>query len=262
MLVPPEVPYFLLFGFPVYYYGITLAVGILVGILFAHRVAVRDFLLFEVVPDVAVKLIIGGIVGARLYYCLLNYSRYFSNPLEIFAVREGGLSIHGALIGGAIVLFFEARKYKISCLRLFDIFALGLPIAQAIGRFGNFFNSEAFGIPTNLPWKMYIAPQHRPEQFLTYEYFHPAFLYESICNVLIFLVLYKFVLPRYKERIGVISASYLILYSLVRLLIEGLRTDCVKYVCGIPFPQLVSIVLIFLGVGFIFIQIKKEHQHK
>ena len=109
-------------------------------------------------------------------------------PTEILAIRHGGISIHGAILGGLIGLFIFAKRHKISALKLCDISALGLVIAQAIGRWGNFFNSEAFGSPTEMAWKLYIPGQYRPIPYTNYEYFHPTFLYESILNILIFII--------------------------------------------------------------------------
>lgn len=258
MLTPPEIAYFSLFGFPVYYYGITLAIAILVGVIVANYIALKEYFVYNIIPNIATSVIIGGIVGARLYYCFLNYSLYIKNPIEILMIREGGLSIHGALIGGIIVLFYQAKKHNIEFLKLCDICSLGLPIAQAIGRWGNFFNSEAFGYPTDLPWKMFIRQPLRPDKYFNYEYFHPTFLYESLLNIVIFIILYKLILKRYKNNHGIITAWYLILYSAVRIFTESFRVDCVKYLYNIPVPILISVILIVLSA--IFILIKKENK--
>ena len=132
----------------------------------------------ETIVDLAPYLIIFGIIGARLYYCLLNFSFYLRFPTEIIAIRHGGISFHGAILGGLIGLIIFAHREKLSIPKLCDVAAVGLAFAQAIGRWGNFFNSEAFGGPTNLPWKLYIAPQYRPIPYTGYDYFHPTFLYE------------------------------------------------------------------------------------
>lgn len=257
MFVSPEIPYITVFGFNVFYYGIILAVAIFVGIVVSNRVAMKEYFLYGLIPNIATSVIIGGIVGARLYYCLLNINNYLVNPLNVFAIREGGLSIHGAILGGVIVLFYQARKHRIEFAKLCDIFSVGLPIAQAIGRWGNFFNSEAFGLPTNLPWGLYIRQHYRPDRFFNYEYFHPTFLYESILDILLFVILYKFMLSKYKENFGCITAWYLLLYSVIRIIIEQIRVDCVKYVYGIPFPQLVSFVLVILAVIFLLYKTRK-----
>ena len=257
MLTPPEISYFSIGGFPIYYYGIILAVAIFVGIVIANWIAIKHYTLYCVIPNIATHVVLWGIVGARVYYCILNWDFYSEHLLEIFALREGGLSIHGALIAGACVVYYEAKRRKMDILKLFDICAMGLPIAQAIGRWGNFFNSEAFGLPTDLPWKMYIAKPFRPDAYFNNEYFHPTFLYESLLNIVIFIILYKIILPKHKEHYGFITAWYLILYSVARIFTEALRVDCVKYVFGIPFPIIISLALI-IGAGmFLYKRSKK-----
>ena len=251
MLVSPEIPYITVFGFNIFYYGIILALAIFVGIVISNRIAIREYFLYGLVPNIATSVIIGGIIGARLYYCLLNSSIYISNPIEIFALREGGMSIHGAILGGVIVHLYQAKKHNIEFLKLCDIFAMGMPVAQAIGRWGNFFNSEAFGLHTTMPWGLYIRPQYRPERFFNSEYFHPTFLYESVLDILLFIILYKFVFNKYKDNSGCIAAIYLILYSVIRILVEQIRVDCVKYVFGVPFPLVVSVILIIFASCFL-----------
>ena len=118
MFSAPELSYFLVCGFPIYYYGIILAVAIFLGIVISNNIAMKKYYLFGVIPNVSTSVIIGGIVGARLYYCLLNYSIYLKNPLEILALREGGLSIHGAILGGVLVLIYQAKKHDIHFLKL------------------------------------------------------------------------------------------------------------------------------------------------
>ncbi|MCM1265709.1 MAG: prolipoprotein diacylglyceryl transferase [Candidatus Gastranaerophilales bacterium] len=228
-----------------------LAFAIFIGIVTANKIALKEYFMPAVIPNIATSVVIGGIVGARLYYCLLNYNIYLQNPIEIFAIREGGLTIHGAILGGLIVLIYQAKKNRIELLKLCDIFAMGLPIAQAIGRWGNFFNSEAFGLPTDLPWKLFIKQPYRPDEYFSNQYFHPTFLYESILDIFIFIILYYLIVPKNKDNYGYVSAWYLLLYSIVRFFIEFLRVDCVKYIYGIPVPQIVSIVIIVLALGFI-----------
>ena len=169
-------------GFDVYSYGIVMAVACLIGVYTSYFIYEKFFpeKNYGKIIDCATWILFFGIIGARLYYCMLNPMYYFSNPLEIINVRQGGLSIHGGLIAGIITLIFFAKKYKLGISNLLDSFACGTAIAQSIGRWGNFFNSEAFGTPTNLPWKLYIPFSKRPDIYSNKEYFHPAFLYESI----------------------------------------------------------------------------------
>ena len=259
MFTPPQTEYFIVFGFPIYYYGIILAFAILTGVIVSNHIAQKHYYMPNIIPDIATGTIISGIIGARLYYCLLNLPFYMHNPLDIFAIRQGGLSIHGAILGGAAALFFYSKKHNIKFLKLCDIVSVGLPLAQAIGRWGNFYNSEAFGLPTNLPWKMFISPLHRPEKYITSDYFHPTFLYESVFDFIIFIFLYKIALNKYKDKSGIITCYYLILYSIVRFFIESLRVDCTSYIMGLPTPQFISLlIIIFLSLYSLF-QIYLKH---
>lgn len=179
------------FGFPIYFYGIILASAIFVGVYCAYFLYKLFYNKQEAskIIDFSPYIIIIGIIGARLYYCLVNFSYYVKHPLEIFYIRQGGLSIHGVIIIGILALYTFSKKYKMSFLKLIDVFLCGTALGQSIGRWGNFFNSEAFGTPTNLPWKLYIPITHRPPQYIDFKYFHPTFLYESIFDFLIFLIL-------------------------------------------------------------------------
>ena len=180
-----------IFGLHIYFYGVILALSIILGTFVSEYIGTKFFdLKKETVIDMVPYLVLFGIIGARLYYCILNYVFYLRFPTEIIALRHGGISIHGAIIGGLIGLIIYAKRHKHSVFKLADISVVGLSIAQALGRWGNFFNSEAFGRPTELPWKLYIAPQYRPVPYQSYEYFHPTFLYESILDFGIFLILF------------------------------------------------------------------------
>ena len=243
-------------GVNIYYYGVIMAIAISVGTLYSDWVGTKFFgLKNETIIDLAPYLIIFGILGARLYYCALNYDFYLRFPTEIIAIRHGGISIHGAILGGALGLWLFSIRHKISALKLADVCALGLPLAQAIGRWGNFFNSEAFGRPTDLPWKLYIAPQYRPIPYQDCEYFHPAFLYESILDVLIFVVLILLMKSNKIKKEGNIALIYLILYSVVRILVESVRIDSVKYLFGLPVAICVSVGIIIVSI---FILIKRK----
>ena len=237
-----------IFGVHIYFYGVILAVAILVGTFVADFIGARYYSLRkELVVDLSPYLVIGGIIGARLYYCLLNHDFYLRFPTEILAIRHGGISIHGAILGGLIGLLIFAKRHKIPALKLADISAIGLVLSQAIGRWGNFFNSEAFGSPTNLPWKLYIAPQYRPIPFTNNEYFHPTFLYESILDLIIFFVLFNIAKNKKYKKEGNIALLYLILYSFARICVEHFRIDSVCYIHGMPVAMVVSAGIIILA---------------
>lgn len=243
-----------IFGVNIYYYGIIMAIAISIGTLVSDWVGSRYFgLKKETIIDLAPYLIIFGILGARIYYCALNYDFYLRFPTEIIAIRHGGISIHGAIIGGAFGLWLFATRHKLNFKKLFDTVAVGLPLAQAIGRWGNFFNSEAFGTPTNLPWKLYIAPQYRPIPYQNDLFFHPAFLYESVLDIVIFVILFLMAKNNKIKKDGNLVLLYLVLYSIVRIFVESFRIDSVKYVLGQPVAIFVSVGIIILSIILFFI---------
>lgn len=251
---------FRIFGFPVYNYGITMALACFVGVYISYLMfkkynSDKDY---EIIWDFAVWILLFGIIGARLYYCFLNYEYYAHFPLQIMNIRQGGLSVHGGIIGGVLAIMVGARKYKLPLLNLLDSFACGTCLAQAVGRWGNFFNSEAFGYPTNLPWKLYIPIEHRPSQYIDYEFFHPTFLYEGILDVLLFAVLYFCMKKFAKLRSGATFGFYLILYSVIRLFVESFRVDSALDVLGVPIAKIVSVILIFIGTVILISTFSKK----
>lgn len=235
---------------PVYYYGMIMAFSLTFGVLVTRFVAGKFYpeLDPDVVYDIAPHIIIGAILGARIYYCLLSYSYFVENPLEILQIWHGGISIHGAIIGGLIGGIIYAKRYKLPILKLCDIFSYGLVLGQALGRWGNFFNSEAFGRPTENFLKLYIPIYKRPLEYMQYNYFHPTFLYESILDVCIFLILFFIIRKFVKNTNGIVFFAYLILYSIARIIIEQVRIDSVLNVFGVPIAQIVSLLLILIGV--------------
>lgn len=249
-------------SFSVYWYGIIMAIALIVGVVFSAFVTKKFYpeLNPEIVFDIAPVLIISAILGARIYYCLLNLTYYAHNPIEILGVRHGGLSIHGAILGGLLGGIIYAKKHELPVLKLCDIYSYGLILGQAIGRWGNFFNSEAFGRPTESFLKLYIPIFKRPLEYMQYSYFHPTFLYESILDVCIFLFLFFIVRNFVKNSDGIVFFTYLILYSIARILIEQIRIDSVLNIFGIPIAQIVSVLIILISLISIFvIRLKNEN---
>lgn len=239
-----------------------MAVALTTGVVFAGFVTKKFYpeLKPDIIYNIAPVVIISAILGARIYYCLLNFSYYAQNPIEILGIRHGGLSIHGAIFGGLVGGIIYAKKHRLPVLKLCDIFAYGLILGQAIGRWGNFFNSEAFGHPTECFLKLYIPIYKRPLEYMQYSYFHPTFLYESILDVCIFMILYFAIRKLAKNNDGIVFASYMILYSIVRILIEQIRIDSVLNVFGIPIAQIISVVIILISIAAIFvIRLKNEN---
>jgi len=236
------------------WYGIMIALGFLVASWCATKLAKRvDFDQDKLVNGCLIAFMC-GILGARLYYCALNWQNFAVHPADILATWQGGLSIHGGIIGGLIGGWLYARFAKIDFINGLDIGAACLPLAQAIGRWGNFFNSEAFGRPTsdNFPLKLFIPPANRPAGMEAYDYFHATFLYECIWDLGIFALLYFFLYDRVRTYKGMSFLIYLFLYSVGRFLIEPLRTDSIM-VGNFAAPYVVSGVLIVAsGIGIIF----------
>jgi hypothetical protein len=170
------------------WYGLLIATGVMLGTSLAHREAIRRGQDPDRLLNLIIVTVLSALGGARLYYVLFNWDYYGAQPQKIFAIWEGGLAIHGGLIAGALATLIYCRVTGLSVLLTMDILAPGVAIGQAIGRWGNFFNQEAFGVPTDLPWKLYIDPYHRPPDLKAFDYFHPTFLYESLWNLLVFCV--------------------------------------------------------------------------
>lgn len=250
-------------SFPVYWYGFIIVSGVLLGTYIAAAEARRRGENPEHVWDALFVVLILAIVGARLYHVFsspaegLGWAYYRENPLEILNLRNGGLAIFGAFIGGAIGLLLYTYRQKMNPLRWLDIGAPGLLAGQVVGRWGNFLNQELYGPPTSLPWGIPIDEFHRISPYnnlavypLTTR-FHPVFLYESLWN-LVGLVLALVVGRRWASRLkdGDILALYMIWYPLGRLWVEALRPDAWK-VGSIAAAQIFSLVFLVAGVGLL-----------
>ncbi|MHB9128398.1 MAG: prolipoprotein diacylglyceryl transferase [Candidatus Humimicrobiaceae bacterium] len=257
---------FNLFGkIEIRWYGILIAIGMVLAIVLAYYIAKYRNLKADEIINFAPFAIIGGIIGARLLHVLVNISYYAKHPSYIFAYRQGGLAIQGAAIGGVIALIIFAKVRKVSFWAFSDAIVPGLAIAQAIGRWGNYFNKEAFGRPTSSRIGIFIAPQNRPVDYMNAEYFHPTFLYESIANMLLFIILifmhYWFKKKPDKYPNGLIFNVYLIIYSLYRIFIESYRIDS-SYVGPIKVVYLISAIIIIAAFIIANILINKFNAKK
>jgi phosphatidylglycerol:prolipoprotein diacylglycerol transferase len=228
------------------WYGFLMAGAMALGLWLAHRDARRRGMDPEPLLKAAELALLGGLVGARLYYVLFNLDYYSQQPMKILAVWEGGLAIHGGVLGGVLLGGGYAWWQSLPVLRYLDIAAPSLALGQAIGRWGNFFNEEAFGTPTDLPWKLYISPPQRPVEYAQSEFFHPTFLYESLWNAVVFVLLVKVFRDRLMRAPGALFLTYLGLYSIGRFLTEGLRTDALM-AGPVRVAQLVSVLGIALA---------------
>ena len=242
------------------WYGLLIAVAVLLGLWVSSQLAKMRGLDPGVISDLLPLIVLSAVIGARLYYVLFEWPQYQINWLEAFQIWKGGIAIHGALLGGSIAVIAYSRWMKLSFWALMDVLLPSVALGQAIGRWGNFFNSEAFGLPTSLPWKLFIPVANRPAAYLNESWFHPTFLYESIWDLGLFILLIllfrqrrtngEWLLPK-----GGISCVYALGYSLGRFWIEGLRLDplCLWGSLGeancLRMAQLVSLILAIAGAA-------------
>lgn len=242
------------------WYGIFLSLGTLMGLVVVIRLARSAGYDRTWILDCMLRAILFGFIGARLYHVLNEPYYYATHPMEILAVWHGGLAIHGGILAGFATLYFCARRRSFSVWQLTDLAAPALAIGQAIGRWGNYFNQELFGKPTSYPWGIPILPAYRPEAYAASTHFHPTFLYESLWNVLVFVML-LFLFKRKHRLFGFVTAAYIALASFGRIGTELLRIDDVPLIAGVRFPLLVALILCITGiVGMILLQ-RTKHAH-
>lgn len=260
---------FTVFGFDIAYYGLAVALGMLVGALVAYREAKKTNQNVEDYIDFTTYTLIAAIVGARLYYVVFQWEYYSKNPLQIFNLRAGGLAIYGGIIASAITLLVFTRVRKKSFWLMADTACQGLVIGQIIGRWGNFFNREAFGGYTDGLFAMQIPVSEAhglTEELLDnvvsvygmdYIQVHPTFLYEGAWNLMLFIVLCLY--KRHKKFDGEVFALYVLGYGIGRAWIEGLRTDQLLIGnTGIAVSQALSVVLVIAALIFILVGRNKK----
>lgn len=243
---------FNLLGLEIRWYGLILLTGMLTGIAVVRWLAQRRGLDPEFALDAAPVVILAAVAGARLYYLLLRNDYYRENPRELISLQLQGLTIHGALVGGILAFAWLCLRRNQPVLAWADVVIAGVPIGQAIGRWGNWANQEAFGTPSDLPWAVHIDPARRPPEFATYETFHPAFLYEGLLDIVIAGVLITMVLKGANGRFrnGEVLGVYCVLYGVVRLIVERVRTD--SLMIG-PWPAAYWLSGALILVGFAII---------
>lgn len=237
---------FELFGLSIRWYGILISLGIVLATLLAIHRAKKENINEERILDLVLITVPSAIIGARLYYVIFNWSYYQGDFFRMINIREGGLAIHGGVIAGIIVGYFFCKYHKLEFWKIADIVAPSIILGQAIGRWGNYVNQEAYGGPTDLPWGIVVDGTK----------VHPTFLYESLWNFMVcgFLLWYD----RRKKFQGELLLLYGILYSVARFFIEGLRTD--SLMIG-PFrtAQLVSLTTIVVFGYILFMKRKRKH---
>lgn len=236
--------------FTLYFYSICIFLAVLAGYFLAKKRAPRYKLSEELVDKLLPYLFVGGIVGARLYHVFDDWLYYKDHLLEVFMLWQGGIGIYGGIAGGILATWIFARRHRISLLKLLDLLAPSVLLGQAIGRWGNYFNQEAYGPPTSLPWKIAIDEAHRLPIWRTYEHFHPLFLYESILALTGFVLLLA-VARKTVASTGKVFAYYLITYGAIRLVLEPFRYDT-AILFGVRMAMLISIGCIVAGLFIVW----------
>jgi prolipoprotein diacylglyceryl transferase len=228
-------------------YGVILAVGVLVAVWFAeHRWRVRGYPR-DGIYDISFWVVIWGVIGARVYHVITDYQRFEDDPFKAFQIWKGGLSIWGAVIGGALAVIVITRRRHMSTLVVMDCMGPAIVLAQAIGRWGNYFNQELFGKPSTLPWALEIAPAHRPSGYMQFATFQPTFLYESLACLAILGILLA-VEHRASLKLGQTFALYVVLYTFARFWFENMRIDPAHHIAGMRVNAWVSAILFVLGI--------------
>jgi phosphatidylglycerol:prolipoprotein diacylglycerol transferase len=244
----------------IYWYSIFIFIGMLVACFVIYKEAKARQINEDFLVNLTFNTIIIGIIGARVYYVIFNLSYYLNHPLEILQIWNGGLAIHGGIIAGLLFIIYYCKKHKVNLMKMLDIIVVGLIIAQAIGRWGNFFNAEAYGpvttaehlhslgIPSFIINGMYILGEYR----------QPTFFYESVWCLVGFIAM--LMVRKYKYlKVGQLTGFYLIWYGIIRFIIEIMRTDSLM-LGPLKVAQLVSIVFIISGMIIFIKSIKKQPQ--
>ncbi len=244
-------------NFEVRWYAVFILVGALLGYFVVRKEIKRFNIREDFIFNMCFWAIIFGLIGARIYYVMFNWDYYSQNLVEILEIWKGGLAIHGGIIGGLLTILFYTHKYKARTMRYLDFIVAALPLAQAIGRWGNFFNSEAHGAATTLE---HLQSLHIPKFIIDGMkiegvYYTPTFLYESIACFVLFLIIIILRRGRYRK-VGTMTAIYLIGYGLIRYVIEITRTDALM-LAGFKMAQIISVVMIIAGIGIIFDNVHK-----
>lgn len=253
---------FNIFGFNVYYYSLCILLGVIVAYILITREGKKQGLPKEFISDLIFYTLIIGILGARVYYCVFNLDYYLANPSEILKIYNGGLAIHGGVIAGLIFVYFYTKKKNVSFIKILDIVAPAVIIAQSFGRWGNFFNQEAHGGITTY---QNLKNMHIPEfiingMHIEGKYYYPTFFFESIWCLIGFIIL--MIARRNKNlRKGFQIGFYFIWYGIGRFFIEAFRTDSLMFF-GLKIAQIVSLIGILIGIIIIVTNRNKKYYNE
>lgn len=246
----------------IYWYSLCILTGMMIGMFLVYRETKKRNISENLITNLIFYTVILAIIGARLYYVIFSWDYYSNNILEIFEIWNGGLAIHGAIIVGGLYLIYYTKRHKMDTLKVLDICSVGLIIGQAIGRWGNFFNQEAYGSEVTLG---FLKGLHLPGfiidgMHINGAYYHPTFLYESVLNLICLIAL--LILRRNKKiKEGMLLSIYLIWYGIVRFFIESLRTDSLM-LGSIKIAQVISIIFVISGIILMIKSKKYEFYNK
>lgn len=253
---------FNIFGFNVYYYSLCILLGVIVAYILITREGKKQGLQKEFISDLIFYTLIIGILGARVYYCVFNLDYYLANPSEILKIYNGGLAIHGGVIAGLIFVYLYTKKKNVSFIKILDIVAPAVIIAQSFGRWGNFFNQEAHGGITTY---QNLKNMHIPEfiingMHIEGKYYYPTFFFESIWCLIGFIIL---MIARKNKNLrkGFQIGFYFIWYGIGRFFIEALRTDSLMFF-GLKIAQIVSLIGIIIGIIIIVTNRNKKYYNE
>lgn len=249
---------FYVFGREIRWYGILITLGVIVALIISSYNSKLKNVDFDKILDVFLIAFPLAIVGARLYYVAFEFENYRGDLMSIINIREGGLAIHGGLIFGIGTAWIYTKIKKLDLVAMLDVVAPGIILAQAIGRWGNFFNSEAHGGEVSAEFISKFPAFIQKGMFIEGAYYHPTFLYESLWNLLVFAILMFVLIKRRENEKGLVISLYAVLYSLGRFFIEGLRTDSLL-IGGLRIAQIVSLIGIVLGlIIIIYLKLRKK----
>ncbi len=257
----------------VHWYGVIMAIAIVAAYFVARWQFKKSDLASQITQDqfddALFWVVVWGFVGARLYHVFSSGTYYLLRPVEILEVWNGGLGIYGAVAFGAVALWWFCRRHKVSFGKLVDVAVVGLPLGQAIGRIGNFVNYEAFGYPTNLPWKMYVPLQFRPERYAAFSYFTPTFAYEMAWDLAVFCALLWLasrksqLAQKLTAKPGNLVLLYAILYSIGRFFVEYQRIDSTFINFGVGvfrLNQVVALLIVLVASAILAVRLRKHHE--
>ena len=244
----------------IYFYGVLIAMGVIVAIVVSRKRFVRFDGSGEFFEKTAIWAVVIGFLGARAAYVLTHSGNFIDRPYAVFFIWEGGLALYGGLLFGALTFVYLAHRHNADLFSIGDATAIGIPLAQAIGRLGNYFNQELFGTPSALPWGLEIDVANRPSQFVDFATFHPTFLYELVWNAFILVPTILWLEKRGKLAKGASFGIYIAMYAFIRFWMELLRTDTTFRLFGISRNGWVSVLAFAGGIAWIWWTQKRDER--